>query len=180
MHNYIFVIHSVRHSNIYSNKFYFQYTLAIHSLYIRYTFSFTSLYIEFHNQIFIIHSVSHSQTQHFTIISSLYTQFQIQRYNISQLDIRYTFSFTFLNIALHNYIFVIHSIRHSNIYSNQFYFHYTVAIHSLYIQFQIPIHRISQLDIRYTFSFTFLKIALHIFYIRCTLSQTFKDIFKHF
>ena len=95
------------------------------------------------------------------MIHSLFIQFQILIHKISQLDIRYTFSFTFLNIALHNYILVIHSVRHSNIYSNKFDFHHTLATHSKYIIFQIPIHRISQLYICYTFSFRFLDIALY-------------------
>ena len=112
-----------------------------------------------HNQIFVIHSVSHSQTWHFTIICLLYTEFQIQRYNnsfqilihkISQLDIRYSFSFIFLNIALHNFIFVIDSVRHSNIFKQfrlSLYINHTFIIHSLYI--------------RYTFSFTSLYIEFH-------------------
>ena len=128
---------------------------VIYSLPDSHTQNFTFLDISFYNYVFIIHSIPNAKIYYFTlrysfyiskifIIHSLYIQFQILIDKLSQLDICYTFSFPFLNITLYKYIFVIHSVRHSNIDSNKFNFHYTLVIHSLYI--------------RYRFSFKFLYI----------------------
>ena len=137
-------------------------TFIIHQLYIHYTF--------------VIHSVVNSYTENFTIKYSFYIQFHIPRHSILQLYIRYTLSSKFKDIIFHNQIFVtqlVHSVPiqfSSNWYIIhllyiQFQFQLDIQIHietnltfgiySLYIQFHILRHDISQFDIRQTFSYRF-------------------------
>ena len=104
--NFTFDIHSLYIQNTFIiHSLYIQFQILIHKISefdIRYTFSSKFLYIKYHNFIFVIHSVPHSWTKHFPIIYLLYAKIKIFRYNISQLDIRYTFSFRFLNIKFHD------------------------------------------------------------------------------
>ena len=106
--------------------------------YIHYTFSSTFLDMTFHNLKFVRHSVidsePYSQTGLFTIRYSLYIWFCIQGKIL--------------------WLIVIHSALHSYTwnFANQ---------NSVNIQVHIPMHKISQLDIHYTFSSTYFNKVLH-------------------
>ena len=97
------------------------------------------LYIQFQFQLDI---QIHIETNLTFGIYSLYIQFHILRHDISQFDIRQTFSYrfraTFSDGTFHNKIFIIHLV-----------------------QFCILIHDILQLEIRYAFRSTFLYIKFH-------------------
>ena len=201
--NFTFDIHSLYIQNTFIiHSLYIQFQILIHKISefdIRYTFSSKFLYIKYHNFIFVIHSVPHSWTKHFPIIYLLYAKIKIFRYNISQLDIRYTFSFRFLkytfkytNIQIYKYTFkqILLSI----------YIRYTFKIHSLYIRYtfsskflyiksQNLIFVIHSVPNSYTLNITILYslyIQFHILgqnifpsYICYTLRSKFSDIIFH-
>ena len=109
-----------------------------------------SLDIRFYNQ--------HSLTYHYfiTIRYLLDIQGNINKDNIPQLDIGYTFDYAFrvafLQETFHNEIFIIHQGKHSQI--QQCTIRYT-----LYFRFNTHNHKFSLLDIHYTFNIVLYNIC---------------------